>query len=347
MKRSLQIALRVAGCLVLLAVTLEVCARTEDTVRYGAPFFGNYSMTSLVETDAVGKHGRPHSSYLKWHLNAEGYRGPELRDGEYRIACVGSSETFGLYESPEMEWPRQLESLLNAGQLGRPFEVVNTGFAGMSVGTSLKRLPEMLATVRPQMVVVYPSYTAYIRHAPPPPDKFEPRMVDRVRVLLKKAVPQPLVARVQTWQLRLSGSDAKAMDRLPEEAVEAFRSDLDAMVTQLQARGVRVVLVTHANRFGKTVLPAERSVMESWRKFYPALKEGGFLDMEQRMSDVMRAEGAARGVPVVDAAEEIAPGPKDFAEFVHFTDAGARAMALLVAAEVERERGGAEFPPPR
>src|SRR5690242_2255602 len=82
----------------LFVFVLEICARTEDAIRYGAPFWGNYSLDSIYQYDEMGKYGRPHASYLKWHLNNEGYRGPELRDHTYRIACIGSSETFGLYE---------------------------------------------------------------------------------------------------------------------------------------------------------------------------------------------------------------------------------------------------------
>jgi hypothetical protein len=50
----------------------------------------------------MGQHGRPNAQYLKWKLNSLGFRGPELDPGATRILCVGSSETFGQYESEGM-----------------------------------------------------------------------------------------------------------------------------------------------------------------------------------------------------------------------------------------------------
>ena len=74
-----------------------------------------------------------------------------------------------------------------------------------------------------------------------------------------------------------------------------------------------------------------------WRTFYPTVEEGGLLDMEARMSAVVREVGAQEGVPVVDGANLIPPGRGNFVEFVHFTDVGARKLATLVANEIDRE----------
>ena len=60
--------------------------------------------------------------------------------------------------------------------------------------------------------------------------------------------------------------------------------------------------------------------------------------MERRMGDSVRQEGQRRGIVVVDAASQIAPGSANFAEFVHFTDAGANALATLVANAVDAEQ---------
>jgi len=353
--KKIMLGVRMCGWLVIALVTMELGARTEDRLRHGAPFFGNYSLDSLYQYDGMGKWGKPNSSYLKWHMNDLGYRGPAMRnDGAYRIACMGSSETFGLYESEQKEWPRQLETILNRRDGGQSFEVVDVAFPGMSVGTAVRRLPQVLSTLAPKMVVVYASYTPYIdrpvTQALPPPalqptsspapqvrERFEPRLQGKVETLLKTALPAGLQMWIREWQVQRAIRGETVMSTLPQENIAAFRADLDTLVTQLQQHGVEVVLVTHATRFGKTLSADDHEYLTGWRKFFPTLTEEGLLDMEQRMSDAVREEGRVRDVPVVDAAARLPPGPGNFVEFVHFTDAGAEGLAGLVADAVKPE----------
>lgn len=362
MIRRLQFAARLCLWLILAVVTLEVSARTEDKLRYGAAFFGNYSLDSLYRYDELGKYGRPFASYLKWHLNEAGYRGPGLRQGTFRIACIGSSETFGLYETAENEWPRQLERMLNQRSGTRGYEVIDAAYPGLSTGTSLLRLPQMLAAVHPQMVVIYPSYTSYIENdqaqpwpltttAKPRPKPehthFEWRISARTETFLKASVPDGVQNWIRGLEVRRTAQKTAAMERLPEQNVTAFQTDLTRLVTELESQGIHVVLVTHANRFGKTVTPEEAPVLTAWRKFYPTIKEGGLLDMEARMSGVVREVGAQTRVPVVDGANLVPPGRVNFLEFVHFTDVGARTLATLVADEIGREAVAGTIPAPR
>ncbi len=97
----------------------------------------------------------------------------------------------------------------------------------------------------------------------------------------------------------------------------------------------------------RILIPPRRPVLTAWRKFYPSLTEDGLLDMERRMSDQVRSIGAREHVPVLDAATHIPPGAVDFAEFVHFTTAGANALATLVANEIqyEQQQGVIATPP--
>ena len=362
MIRRLQFAARLCLWLILAVVTLEVSARTEDKLRYGAAFFGNYSLDSLYQYDELGKYGRPFASYLKWHLNEAGYRGPGLRQGTFRIACIGSSETFGLYETAENEWPRQLERILDQRSGTRGYEVIDAAYPGLSVGTSLLRLPQLLDAVHPQMLVIYPSYTSYIEndqaqpwplqataHPEPKPEHkhFEWRIAARTETFLKASVPDGVQDWIRGLQVRRMAKRTKVMQRLPEQNVTAFQTDLTRLVAEAESQGIHVVLVTHANRFGKTVAPEDARVLTAWRKFYPTIEEGGLLDMEAKMSEVVREVGRRTGVPVVDGANLIPPGRVNFVEFVHFTDVGARTLATLVADEIGREAAAGTFPAPR
>ncbi len=69
----------------------------------------------LFEEDSDGiHHNIPNAKYEKWEINSLGFRGKEIdlekKEGQIRIACFGVSETFGVYESKDKEWPSQLLS---------------------------------------------------------------------------------------------------------------------------------------------------------------------------------------------------------------------------------------------
>ncbi|HEX2574682.1 MAG TPA: SGNH/GDSL hydrolase family protein [Polyangia bacterium] len=337
--RLRRVANLACACVVAL-VTWEVCARLDDVVTAGAPFFGPYDNSVLYTSDALGMRGRPHARYLKWHLNSLGYRGPELPERGVRVVCLGSSETFGLYETADQEYPRQLEARLNQRAGEGAYAVLNAAYPGMSMLTSGRRLPELLDRVKPQIVVIYPSFTGYIEPPdpkavprPPKPSRL-PRIAARMETVLRAALPERLQAAVRRWQIEREARHLQVMERLPEENVARFRVDLEAVVDMVRARGGRVVLVTHATRFGARVAPEEESVLVAWRKFYPVLAPGGFLDMEERMNAVVRDVSKERGLGLADAARRMPTGGRYFAEFVHFTDEGASRLAELVAEAV-------------
>ena len=53
--------------------------------------------------------------------------------------------------------------------------------------------------------------------------------------------------------------------------------------------------------------------------------------MESRINDVIRAQAVARGIILVDAANMLSGEHENFADFGHFTDRGAHALAAAIA----------------
>lgn len=93
------------GAIVLLffLLTIEVCARIDDAVRYGAPLWGPYSADQLRSRDLDGiPHNVPGASFQKWHNDSYGFRGTEIAPKPHRetirVVCLGASESYGLYE---------------------------------------------------------------------------------------------------------------------------------------------------------------------------------------------------------------------------------------------------------
>lgn len=324
---------------VLCGVTLEVCARVDDWAHDGVPFLAVYNSESLYMWDELGKTGKPNARFAKWRLNSLGFRGDEIVDGRIRVACVGSSETFGLYERAGGEWPKRLEIELNMRAGRDAYQVVNAAYPGMSIASTLIRLPRILREVDPQVIVVYPSFSSYIwlpwleprKHTTPPVPRFELRIAGRLRNLIKDALPAAVQHHLRRLEIHHALGDQQVMERLPGENVERFRADLERLIDAATEDNRKVVLVTHATRFGPEKQPDDDYYLVAWRRSYPIIREEGLLDMEARMNAVIRDLGRSRGLVVVDAAEVMEPGSKYFVEFVHFTDAGAEKLASLVA----------------
>jgi hypothetical protein len=336
---------------VLFAIfMLEFCARLDDYSSYGAPMWGPYDTEIMYVRDKIGRKGKPGARYKKWQLNSLGFRGPELQPGRVRIVCMGSSETFGLYEAPGEEYPRQLERELNAWAGRNLFEVVNVAHPGETVRTQILRVPETVEEVRPQIALIYPSPAQYIwlpwlKLDPAAPTAttsrphLEWRIASNLRELAKRLLPKAVQDYLSEREIRREVAVyGMVMDRVPEENIIQFHNDLEKLVKTLRDAGVEPVLVTHAMRFGPVLSVSsnsERHVLVSWRKFFPMLKEDGFLDMEWRMNGAIRQLATEQHLTLIDAAREISPGKQNFADFSHFTTAGAHLMAVHLAGELE------------
>lgn len=331
--------LRIGSLIAWGLLTLELCARVEDTIRYNAPLFGPFTVASLYRYDAAGRHGKANAGFMKWRLNEAGYRGPSLRSHKYRIVCLGSSETFGVYESAGNEWPRQLERELNSRAGYEKFEVVNAAYPGMTVANILRRLDETRNKLHPRMAILYPSYARYIyldqvdkeKLAPPPENIFELRLNSRVEPLLKETVPLSVQDMARRYLIRRATATTPTLPRIPQASVDRFSNDLTLLIGRLRDYGIVPVVVTQSTWFGPQISTKDRWLLTAWRRFYPLLEEDGFLDMQQRMNQAASRVASANAVLLIRADDEMSSGSQYFADFVHFNDAGAQALAKLIA----------------
>ncbi|HEV7993619.1 MAG TPA: SGNH/GDSL hydrolase family protein [Gemmatimonadaceae bacterium] len=330
----------------LFGAALELLARLDDHFTYGAPITGRYDNEIMYTRDSLGRRGKPNARFRKWTLNEVGFRGPPLQSGRTSIVCFGASETFGLYESEGREYPRELERALNARLGANRFQVVNAAYPGQSAATATMRLPEIVSLVHPRVAVIYATpadyiwlpYLVYTRGAAEPEPEsagFELRVWERVRTLLKSLLPTAVQTTLREREIAAEASQFPVMQKLPEVNIVRYRDDVARLVAAARERGVQPVIVTHANAVGQNPANVDRALLVSWRKFYPMLAEQGFVDMELRMNEALRQLAAEQHVTVIDAARIIPPDPRYFADFVHFTDAGAELMAKTVASGLE------------
>jgi hypothetical protein len=335
---------------VVFVGVLELCARIDDRLTWGAPFWGQYTVGTLTVQDELGIHGRPNGRFEKWRLNAHGFRGPEMPmrkpRGVLRVAVVGASETFGLFESPGMEYPAQLQRVLDAREPGR-YQVLNVACPGMTPPRITHYFRVWVSRFEPDILLVYPSPAFYLEvEAPGGEITARPagggsgpslRLRRKVILVLRRLLPQWVQDRGRSYVIRRqrSARDSGWVWQAPPPArLRLFRKHIEELVDTVQATGANVVLAAHANRFDGTPAGAEHSKLLAWHRYYPRASEGCLLAMEVEANRVLREIGAARGLPVVGLDRQIPKGAEHFADFAHFTDKGARLAAELLAAAV-------------
>lgn len=349
-----------AAGLAAFAFTFEATARLEDLIRYGMPIAAPYgSEADLVVHDSLGVHGRPGAHYLKWALNSLGTRGPEVSPqpgpGVLRVVTTGASETFGQSEGPGQEYPRQLEDslrtrLVHAGLPPyRAAEVLNAAFFGMSLPTATQDVRLRVAGFKPRVVVLYPTSVQYLHEVLPaaaPPlagptevpgvwASLRPRTFTRLREELKRLAPvawRERLWRAETRRQLAAHEPGWRFAAMPQDRLELFESDLRAFVGAVRAIGAEPVLATHANRFvGASV--SDSSLLSAWGRFYPRAEGVVILAFDSAGADVTRRVAADSGVVVADIRSALRGCGNCFADYAHFTDAGAaRAAGTLATA---------------
>lgn len=341
---------------ILFLATLEVGARVDDRLRWGAPFTGRYSHGILVTRDSVTIRGRPNARYEKWAMNSHGFRGPELRSaqsspGLTRVVVLGASETFGLFESEGHEYPAQMQRMLDSIAPGR-FEVVNAALAGMGLSAMVPYLRTVLAPLHPDIVVVYPTPTFFLDNAAPPDTfvlrpltaqdtatgrRFEPRIRDKVRVVVKRIVPTQIFIAYRQWGLdrarRALGED-QIWSEVPEDRMELFARHLARVTAEIEAIGATPILLTHANRFLYREVPLDlddnQHLLAVISNYWPRASESVAIGVDSAANRRVRAVASARGAHLLEVERRIPPDAVHFADYSHFTDAGAERVARVV-----------------
>ncbi len=342
----LRTAARWVAYSLIFLLTLEALARLDDWVSDGASLTGNHDIDTVFVSAPGVKAGKPGAHFGKWHMNSLGFRGPEPVAGRRNVLVYGASESFGIYEGPEQEYPRQLARLLDDAQPG-VYNVLNAAVPGLRIGR-MGYLDHILKQASPSHLVVYPTPAAYIGVDKPfcsePanwPTELSTHQAQRLRLkgklelVAKQAVPEWLMTGMKEFGIWQATREGTVIDHLPEAAMQAFEKDLRCVVERARRADATPVLVTHGNYFGDQITPDNRPMLVAWRRFYPELSEAGFLDMEARANQLIKQVARDEpGAVLVDIHGVVPPGPKHYADFVHFTDEGARLLATKLSTAI-------------
>jgi hypothetical protein len=306
-------------------------------------------------------HGRPGGRFQKWSLNAFGLRGPEVSLAKpanvLRVVTAGASETFGLYESPGREYPRQLEDTLNVRLADHRTvcrewhaQVLNAAMPGMSLPTVDQDIRLRLRPLKPDVVVLYATPATYLyddvpvaarpdsqTHTLPESNALFPRVAERLRTQLKSLVPSALQDRIRRHEISVMLDRHPPnwrFDSVPVERLEAFEADLRRAVGTIRAIGGIPVLMTHANRFVGSSKP-DLASLRMWEKFYPRASGQTIVafDSAARLATITVARDSQ--AVLVDLTTTLARSKgAAFADYSHFTDLGGALAAGTVSESI-------------
>ncbi len=359
---------RVLALALLCLVTLEICARVDDALRYGAALTGPYTSERLRSVDTDGlQFNVPSVRFEKWIHNRQGFRGPEIdvvpASGARRVAVMGTSESYGLYEDADMEWPAQLRQQLSAVA---GVEVLNASIVGLAPAKYVEYLRKYVMKFRPDLVVVLINPYAFATGAvtgnnPAPVAAVRPRgAAARVKALLsssrvypkirmagKQVLPAALVRRylLDRSERRIWAEAARRLhgvaplDSVPRAVLTAYDAELSAIVSYLEGQGTGIILSTYPTLLTPENLAVEREVVLNERRYFVEFSEQGMLDIPAKLNAVTRSFATRRRLPLVDSATVIAQTRENFADGVHLTNIGATRMATGIAAAVTATLG--------
>lgn len=74
--------------------------------------------------------------------------------GTTRVLALGDSNTYGLYLEKSLSYPAQLETIWNKTHPEKKIQVINLGYPGTSSTTLRENLPKILATFKPDIVLL-------------------------------------------------------------------------------------------------------------------------------------------------------------------------------------------------
>lgn len=123
------------------------------------------------------------------------------------------------------------------------------------------------------------------------------------------------------------------VDIEPSYLHQEFTSNLQLFMDMCWARGITPVLMTQANRF------TAHLDSETWEEIKVMEAQGiryeHFRELYRGFNQVIRDQGAANQVLMVDLAREILPEQRFIHDPVHFTERGSKLAADIISRELE------------
>lgn len=336
-------AISVLALSALLLLLLELGLQVRGQLRYGYSFLELMRQQSMYVVDSrTGlKLLRPNAVFVRdqqfIRSNSLGLRGPEPSHAQnpnrVRIVLLGASTVMGATASDnEHTLSHLLELELRRRLTGIDVEVINGGISGYTLADQQAMLEDLLASLRPDLVVVYPGFNDFGGYCRPQSRRQPPAL----RGLPKLQMPD--------WWMTddLVLWNTEGLRRAPPVVVgtkdpdamnlSVYRARVGSLIQSARSRGEPLIVATVARSFRREQpTQTQQALSAQIRRLLPCFTLDGMHRLFERHNEVLKAEAAAAKVPVIELDKIIPGGSRYFSNTTHFADEGEEAAAEALA----------------
>ncbi len=165
-------------------------------------------------------------------------------------------------------------------------------------------------------------------------DALYPRALERLRNQFKQLLPAWLATELRVQDIRRDMRDHPSGWRftgVPADRMAAYDVDLRHVIGTIHAIGAVPVLATHTNAFDDGGQP-DRVRLISWENQYHRATGSALIAFDTAAARVTLRAAHDSSVAIVDLRR--VHGARMFADYAHFTDVGAAAVASALAPTV-------------
>jgi lysophospholipase L1-like esterase len=265
--------------------------------------------------------------------------------GTVRIAFLGASTTWCAEVSGnDKVWTHLVAEDLTRAFPGANVDYVNGGVPGYTAKSSLKNLEFRVAPLQPDIIVIYHAtndMSAELRRLAVEKGVMAQGPVDAPSWMAK----QSLLWNLAEKNLRIWLAQRKVeanVGRLDVDAAtlgESFRRDLTALVLAARQRAKVVAVATFSAQL-RADQTADQQLQAAASALYymPFMTPKGLLGGYARYNDIIREVARVTGAVLIEGEHDIPGDARHFADSVHFTDAGSRAMATRISRALAANR---------
>lgn len=333
-------ALFTIGVILVLLLAAEIVVRVRQHLRYG-------STATLEEQYTVDPRLNlrvPVAGFSRGRIevNAMGFRGPDIEvpkpANTLRLAFLGASTTWcAEVSSNDLVWPHLVATELSRAFRTTRFDYVNAGVPGYTLESMQRSLELRVASLEPDVIVIYEAtndLSGEMRRVAAArgvieSDRFEVESWPGRYSLLWYLAEKNL--RVLAAQ-RIAKSAGMRLEFDPREIGHEYRADLTRLVRTAQRHAKLVAVATFSVQPRRGQTEERQMQASSSALFYmPFLHPESIIAAYERYNDIVREVARQTGSLLIEGENDIPGDPVHFADTVHFTDAGSRAMAARIS----------------
>lgn len=325
--------------IIMMLLLAEGAVRFRQWMKQG--YSGNISDLYLQEDDL--RTLVPDARTQTISINSLGFRGPDLTpekpSRDLRIAFLGASTTFCAEVSGnDFTWPHLVVEALQEEFPDLEIDYVNAAVPGYSVKTSLLNFRRRVASLRPDVTIIYHATNDL---------SWETRfLAQKAGIYEDRSSKQKsswLLEHSRLWYLVVKNlrikevqKDAlnarKRLEFFPLDLGSEFRKELTQLVIEAKTVSKVVALVTFAHRIRPEQTPEQQLVAAGSALYYmPYMTPQSLMDAFERYNQIIAEVAKETGVILI-GGEAVIPGDDEhFNDSVHFKDAGSRVMAQRVS----------------